>query len=167
MQMSSQTLHQKTGLAGILLHVTHLHVYIDSKRISQGKWHLGAQVCFATDRNAEMVLLISVLDNLHHKHSGLTLQCRHCEFLAWCADRVRKTTMPITVGPQQHNNSHRMTRNIQQAPSADHLPDSLWSCFGYQPCSETLRLDMHINSAALPMLMVLLFSNIHYFLLWV
>ena len=77
------------GLAGVLLNEAGLHEFRESRRLLQGEWKLDAQVCFGRD-DRESVLLISVLDNLQHKHFALTPQ--QCEILPQCADRTREAT---------------------------------------------------------------------------
>ena len=148
------------NLAMILLHELDSKVYLDSRRLLKGRWHLDVQLCFVKDCDGctapsdykehcsspqcEFVLLISLFSIARPADFDLSPRLR--EILSQHVRIHRSTTTSIIVGPQQDS---LVSCGAQTASSALWLPDSLWSCFSRVAWPKVYRLDMHNQQCSL------------------
>ena len=93
---------------------------------------MDAHVCCKRDGKHEVVLLLSILDNIH-----FDLTPHQCEIHPQCADSVRQTTNDMTSNPHWQHRKDALSCEDKSAALAFHLPDSSWSCFGCQPWPKT------------------------------
>ena len=166
-ELSGITPQAWPSLLAVLLPVTgNGHVYLDSERLLQGKWHLDVQVCFVKDcfcwprcnggalrePRQEFVILISLLGGIQKTDFDLTPA--QCEILSRCVDRDTKHTNRIRVGDRQQNVYHDLMGlykfyQTQAACPARSLPGNFWHCFSRQDWPHHLVLDLHFQECSL------------------
>ena len=107
--------------------------YFDTKRVSNRKWHLDAQIRFDMG-HCSVMLLISLCDRRPQAEFDLTPQ--QCKVLSQCADSLRDVTHHITLVSQQQGEPEHHEANTASSALC-YLPNQLGPCLGCQPMART------------------------------